>query len=103
MKTRILAILMSLMMIVASAAMGEALPAGVSGDFTGTAKGFAGDVTVTITLVDGDIAAVTAEGANETQGIGSVAIEKLPAEMAATGSIAVDTMATATITSTAIH
>ncbi|MDD6141979.1 MAG: flavocytochrome c [bacterium] len=102
MKTRILAILMSLMMIVASAAMGEALPASVSGDFTGTAKGFAGDVTVTITLVDGDIAAVTAEGANETQGIGSVAIEKLPAEMAATGSIAVDTMATATITSTAI-
>ena len=102
MKTRILAILMSLMMIVASVAMGEALPAAVNGDFTGTAKGFAGDVNVTITLTDGEITAVTAEGANETQGIGSVAIEKLPAEMAATGTIAVDTMATATITSTAI-
>ncbi len=102
MKKRIVAILMSLMMIVASAAMGEALPASVSGEFTGTAKGFGGEVSVTITLTDGAITAVTAQGENETQGIGSVAIEKMPAEMAETGSIAVDTVATATVTSTAL-
>jgi len=101
MKNRIVAIIMALMMLVASVAMGEAAPA-LSGEFTGTAKGFAGDVNVTLTLTDGVITAVTAEGANETQGIGSVALEKLPAEMAANGTIAVDAMATATITSTAI-
>ena len=37
MKTRIAAIVMALMMLVASVAMGEAAPASVSGDFTGTA------------------------------------------------------------------
>ena len=102
MKNRIAAIVMALMMLTASVALGEAVPAAVSGEFTGTAKGFAGDVNVTITLTEGEITAVTAEGASETQGIGSVAIEKLPAEIAATGSIAVDTVATATITSNAI-
>ena len=102
MKTRILAILMSLMMIVASAAMGEALPAEVSGEFTGTAKGFAGDVNVTITLTDGVITAVTAEGANETQGIGSVALEKMPAAMKEGNTIAVDTISAATRTSEGI-
>lgn len=102
MKTRIVAIVMALMMLTASIALGEAAPAAVSGEFTGTAKGFGGDVNVTITLTEGAITAVTAEGAGETQGIGSVAIEKLPAEIAAAGSIAVDTVATATITSNAI-
>ena len=102
MKNRIVAIVMALMMLTASVALGEAVPAAVSGDFTGTAKGFGGDVNVTVTLTEGVITNVTAEGASETQGIGSVAIEKLPAEIAATGSIAVDTVATATITSNAI-
>jgi len=102
MKTRIVAIVMALMMLTASIALGEAVPAAVSGEYTGTAKGFGGDVTVTITLTEGAITAVNAEGAGETEGIGSVAIEKLPAEIAATGSIAVDTVATATITSNAI-
>ena len=102
MKTRIVAIVMALMMLTASIALGEAAPAAVSGEFTGTAKGFGGDVNVTITLTEGAITAMTAEGAGETQGIGSVAIEKLPAEIAAAGSIAVDTVATATITSNAI-
>ena len=36
--------------------------AGVSGDFTGTAKGFGGDVSVTLTLTDGAITGCTAEG-----------------------------------------
>jgi len=102
MKNRIAAIVMALMMLVASVAYGEAVPAAVSGEFTGTAKGFGGDVTATVTLTDGVITNVTAEGASETQGIGSVAIEKLPAQIAATGSIAVDAVATATVTSNAI-
>ena len=70
--------------------------AGVSGDFTGTAKGFGGDVSVTLTLTDGAITGCTAEGKDETQGVGSEAIAKMP------GEIAVDGVSGATVTSTAI-
>ncbi len=76
--------------------------AGVSGDFTGTAKGMGGDVTVTLTLEDGKITGCTAEGKDETPGIGTLALEQLPAQIAETGSIAVDGVSTATITSNAI-
>ena len=76
--------------------------AGVSGEFTGTAKGMGGDVTVTLTLTDGKITGCTAEGADETKGVGSKAIEQLPAAIAESGSIAVDGVSTATITSNAI-
>ena len=76
--------------------------AGVSGDFTGTAKGFGGDVSVTLTLTDGAITGCTAEGKDETQGVGSEAIAKMPGEIAESGSIAVDGVSGATITSTAI-
>ena len=76
--------------------------AGVSGDFTGTAKGFGGDVSVTLTLTDGAITGCTAEGKDETQGVGSEAIAKMPGEIAESGSIAVDSVSGATVTSTAI-
>ncbi len=76
--------------------------AGVSGDFTGTAKGFGGDVTVTLTLEDGKITDCIAEGKDETPGIGTLALEQLPAQIAENGSIAVDGVSGATITSTAI-
>ena len=76
--------------------------AGVSGDFTGTAKGFGGDVSVTLTLTDGVITGCTAEGKDETGGVGSQAIAKMPGEIAESGSIAVDGVSGATVTSTAI-
>ena len=76
--------------------------AGVSGEFTGTAKGMGGDVTVTLTLTDGKITGCTAEGKDETPGIGTMALEQLPGAIAESGSIAVDGVATATITSDAI-
>lgn len=102
MKKRIAAILIALMMLGASFALAEAVPAAVSGEFTGTAKGFGGDVNVSITLTDGEITGAVADGAGETEGIGSVVLEKLPAEIAANGSIAVDVIAGATITSNAV-
>ena len=77
--------------------------AGVSGDFTGTAKGFGGDVSVTLTLTDGAITGCTAEGKDETEGVGSQAIAKMPGAIAESGSIAVDGVSGATITSTAIQ
>ena len=76
--------------------------AGVSGDFTATAKGFGGDVSVTLTLTDSAITGCTAEGKDETEGVGSQAIAKMPGEIAENGNIAVDGVSGATITSTAI-
>ena len=75
---------------------------GVSGEFTGSAKGMGGDVTVTLTLTDSVITGCTAEGKDETPGIGTMALEQLPTAIAESGSIAVDGVSTATITSDAI-
>lgn len=77
----------------------------VSGTFEGTAPGLAGEdnpVKVTLTLTDNVITDVTAEGAGETEGIGSKAIEAMPSEMVEANSINVDGISGATITSTAI-
>ena len=45
-----------------------------SGTFTATARGFGGDVTVTITLQDGVLVGVEALGPDETEGVGGAAL-----------------------------
>ena len=71
---------------------------------TATADGFGGkdSITVSITVKDGKITAATAQGPNETPGIGSKAVESMPAEMVAKNSIAVDGVTGASISSGAI-
>ena len=69
---------------------------------TKTAKGFGGDVTVTVTLEGDKITDVKAEGANETTGIGSNAIEQLPAKIVEANSADIDGISGATVTSDAI-
>ena len=49
---RILAIVTACMLMLTAVAFGEAVPAGVTGEFTGVAKGMGGDVTVTIGLMN---------------------------------------------------
>ncbi len=66
---------------------------------TGAAAGFGGQVTVTVTLTDGVITAMTAEGADETPGIGTPALESVPAAMVAGNTVNVDAMSGATYTS----
>ena len=97
MMKRISALLLALVMMMTLPA---ALADTVSG--TGTAKGFGGDVTVTITLENGVITSVVAEGKGETEGIGSKAIESLPAMWVEKNSI-YDTLTGATVTSTAMQ
>ena len=97
-----LASVMALSLIGCGGKSNSASSAGVSGDFNGTAKGMGGDVTVTLTLTDSKITGCTAEGADETQGIGTLALDQLPGQIAETGSIAVDGVTGATITSDAI-
>ena len=71
-------------------------------ELNGIAKGFAGEVTVVVTVENGKITAVTAKGDNETPGIGSRALEELPALIVEAGSADVDVIAGATVTSNAI-
>lgn len=70
--------------------------------FSATAKGFGGDVTVTVDVEDGKIVAVTAEGPNETQGVGSRAIEMLPDAIVAAQSADIDSVAGASFSSKAV-
>lgn len=70
--------------------------------YSASARGFGGDVTVTLTM-DGDkIVAVKAEGASETAGIGSRAIEALPAVILEAQSAEVEGVSGATMTSNAV-
>ncbi len=83
-------------------AMASSGGSGAGSTLTGTAEGFGGDVTVTVTM-DGDkIAKVEAVGADETPGIGSNAIDELPEKIVEANSTEVDVVAGATYTSKAI-
>lgn len=75
-------------------------PAGVK--YTAKSQGFGGDVIVTVTYTDGVMTNVQAWGDKETPGVGSKAIEALPAKILATKSAEVDGVAGATVTSGAV-
>ncbi len=74
----------------------------IPGDYTGSAIGFGGEVTVTVSVDETSILSVVAEGAQETDGVGSNAIDRLPGMIVEAQSAAVDDVAGATMTSTAI-
>ena len=83
---------------------GDETPAGKYGvgTYTSTVKGFQGDVTVTITIGEGDvITEVVMVGPNETPALGGVALEKLAAKIKDTQSVEVEAMTGATFTSKA--
>ena len=69
---------------------------------TGVGKGFGGEVTVTVTLEGDKIVDVKVVGDKETKNIGTKAIEELPAKIVEAGSVNVDVVTGATITSNAI-
>ncbi len=69
---------------------------------TGSAQGYGGDVTVTVKINGDDIVSVEAVGADETEGVGSRAIEELPDKIAKADSTDVDGVSGATKTSDAI-
>ncbi|MCQ2506197.1 MAG: flavocytochrome c [Lachnospiraceae bacterium] len=73
-----------------------------SSDYKATAKGFGGDVTATVTVKDGVITAIKVVGDKETPALGGVAIDTLPALIVSAGSLEVDGVSGATVTSNAI-
>jgi len=77
-------------------------PAAEAVTLNGTGEGFGGEVTVTVTKEGDKITDVKAVGDSETAGIGSNAIDELPAKIVEANSADVDVVAGATVTSNAI-
>ncbi len=69
---------------------------------TGTAQGYGGEVKVTVKVNGDDIVSVEATGKDETEGVGSRAIDELPDKIAQADSTDVDGVSGATKTSDAI-
>ena len=72
------------------------------GTYESTAKGYGGEFKVTVTLSSNRIEKIEVGPNNETPAVGGVAIEKLPADIIAKQTLAVDSVSGATITSTAL-
>ena len=72
------------------------------GTYTASAPGFGGNVEVTMTFDEAAITDVAIKGDSETPGIGSNAVEKLPAAIMEAQSAEVDGVAGATMSSSAI-
>lgn len=90
-----------------SALLALGMAAGLTGaepksSFTGTARGFGGEVSVELEVEGGKITACKASGEMETKGIGSRAIEELPARIVEAGTYEVEGVSGATITSGAV-
>ena len=74
----------------------------VPGTYEAVAAGFGGDVKVTMTFSEDAITDVQAEGASETAGVGSLAIEGLPGAILEAQSLDVDDVSGASFSSKAV-
>lgn len=103
---KILSILMAAMLLIGLAAAplaGLAESKGFTpGVYTGEGKGFGGTITVEVTLTEDKIESVKIVSNDETQGIGSLAVESLPEAIVAAQSTQVDIVGSATVSSGAI-
>lgn len=86
----------------AGSAASEASGAFRAGTYTAAAKGMGGDVTVEVTVTADEITDIRVTSHKETPGISDMPIKQIPAKIVETQSLAVDTIAGATITSDAI-
>lgn len=86
----------------ASSAAAPASKAAVNGTFSGKAMGMGGDVVVTLTIENDKITACEVNGEHETPGIGTPALEELPAKIVEANSYEVDAISGSTVTSNAI-
>ncbi|MDO4494029.1 MAG: FMN-binding protein [Clostridia bacterium] len=70
--------------------------------FSATAQGFGGPVEVVLTVEDGKVTDAVVTGSGETEVIGGAAMPKLAEAMKVNGSVDVDAVSGATVTSTAV-
>ncbi len=108
---RILSVLLLLTMLFSAAACSPAeapataptpAPEITAKSATAEAQGFGGAVSVTVTVEGDTLTNVTATGDSETEGVGSRAIDELPAAMLEAGTVEVDAVSGATVTSAAV-
>ncbi|HWP50459.1 MAG TPA: flavocytochrome c [Clostridia bacterium] len=83
-------------------ASSEASGAFKAGTYTAASKGMGGDVAVEVVVTADEIAGIKVTSHKETPGISDMPIEQIPAKIVETQSLAVDTIAGATITSNAL-
>ena len=91
------ALLLAMLMVISSVSA----MAMTAGTYEATATGFHGDVKLAVTVDAEKITAIEVLEQSETEGIGTVALEKLPAAVVEAQTIAVDNVSGATITSEA--
>lgn len=97
-RNRLLALLLTGAMTLGLAACGpkepettpEAEGRFTPGTYTGKSEGFYGEMTVEVTLDAESIVSINVISHGETEGVGTVALEKLPDTVAKTQSLAVD-------------
>lgn len=84
--------------------MAEALEktAMTPGTYSASAAGLKGDVTVEVTVDEDEILSVEVTDHQETDGIGTVAVDELPGKIVEAQSVGVDSVSGATFTSSAI-
>ncbi|HWP80622.1 MAG TPA: FMN-binding protein [Candidatus Acidoferrum sp.] len=97
-----LSLMLALALCFGLAACTTTEPAYTAGTYEATADGYGGDVTVKMVFDADKITSVEATGASETAGVGSKAIDELPAKIVEKQSAEVDTVAGATFTSNAV-
>ena len=74
----------------------------IAGTYTGTSKGFGGDVEVTVTVSENSIDDIKITGDHETENIGTFAVSMLPERILSAQTTNVDAISGATVTSSAI-
>ena len=100
---KFVSLLLAVMLVVVSFAVSSAEAAFTPGEYTATAAGFGGDVTVKITVDENAITAVEVTGDKETAALGGKAIEQYNTSLVGVSDAdAVDVVTGATITSTAV-
>ena len=85
-----------------SGSLAAATPALKDGTYTGTGSGRNGEITVELTVKAGKLATVNVVRHGETEGISDAALARVPAEIVAQQSTAVDAVTGATMTSEGI-
>ena len=105
MSKKVVALLLSLTTMLtmsgcSSSSTSDSTSSSVAGTYEGTGEGRNGDIKVAVTLdEEGKITNIEVEEQSETEGVGTPAFDKLIPEMVEGNTVAVDTMATATLTS----
>lgn len=92
-----------LMMIVGlPAAMAENAVSMTAGTYTGTGDGFGGKITVSVTVEEDRITDIDVVEHSETQGVGTIALEKIPQQIIDAQGLGIDTVTGCTISSDAL-